>query len=252
VKARPALALCLAGALAGAGCGGGGDGGPLRVSAASSLQRAFAAYGATRSGGGAAFSFAGSDELAAQIRLGGRPDVFAAANTRLPEQLFAAGLVERPVAFAANRLVLAVPALRARVSSLAGARLPGVRLAIGARGVPVGDYARGALGRLGPAWSRAVLANVRTEEPDVAGIVAKLTQGAVDAGFVYATDVRGAGGRLRAVELPVSARPRVAYAAAAVRGSRHRARARAFVRGLLSGAGARALRAAGFLPPPVT
>ena len=38
-------------------------------------------------------SFAGSDELAAQIRQGGKPDVFAAANTKLPDELHAEGLL---------------------------------------------------------------------------------------------------------------------------------------------------------------
>ena len=41
-----------------------------------------------------------------------------------------------------------------------------------------------------PKQSEAILANVRSEEPDVAGITGKLTQGAVDAGFLYASDVR--------------------------------------------------------------
>ena len=54
-------------------------------------------------------SFGGSDELAAQIRQGVRPDVYAAANTKLPEELCAAGLLERPVRFAEERLVIAVP-----------------------------------------------------------------------------------------------------------------------------------------------
>ena len=54
--------------------------------------------------------FAGSDELAAQIRQGVKPDVYAAANTTLPDELHADGLVEKPVAFASNTLVLAVPA----------------------------------------------------------------------------------------------------------------------------------------------
>ena len=36
-------------------------------------------------------SFAGSDELAAQIQQGAQPDVYAAANTKLPDQLHAEG-----------------------------------------------------------------------------------------------------------------------------------------------------------------
>ena len=54
-------------------------------------------------------SFAGSDELAAQIRQGVKPDVYAAANTRLPDELYDEGLLGEPVEFATNELVLAVP-----------------------------------------------------------------------------------------------------------------------------------------------
>ena len=70
----------------------------------------------------ARFSFAGSDELAAQIEKGVRPDVFAAANTKLPDALYAKGLVEKPTVFAGNRLVLAVPADGAKVALAEGPR----------------------------------------------------------------------------------------------------------------------------------
>jgi molybdate transport system substrate-binding protein len=244
-----ALGLLTVGAALVAGCGGGGAP-TLKVSAAASLQTAFTRYGASFAPAHAAFSFAGSDELAAQIRQGVKPDVFASANTLLPAQLYAAGRLERPVDFAANRLVLAIPARGGQVRSLAGAGRPGAKVVIGSPTVPIGAYTRQVLARLGPATARGILANVRSQEPDVASVVAKLTQGGADAGFVYATDVRAAGGRLRAVELPARAQPRVVYAAAVVRGTGHPAQARAFVRGLLSGAGRRALLAAGFDPPP--
>src|SRR4051794_41216185 len=83
---------------------------PLTVSAAASLTNAFTAYGKQFPRADARFSFAGSDELAAQIEQGVKPDVYAAANTTLPDELFKKGLVDRPVVFAGNRLVLAVPA----------------------------------------------------------------------------------------------------------------------------------------------
>jgi molybdate transport system substrate-binding protein len=229
-----------------AGCGGGGgDGGKLTVSAASSLKEALPKYEPA-----ASYSFAGSDVLAAQIRAGARPDVFAAANTKLPDALFAAGLVEKPVVFAGNRLVLAVPAQATKVKSLADLEKPGVTIAAGSPSVPVGSYTRQVIARLPAARAKRVEGNIRSNEPDVSGVVGKLTQGAVDAGFVYATDVQAASGKLTAIQLPASLEPQVAYGAAVVKGTKHRAGAVKFVTGLLSPSGRAALMAAGFEPPP--
>ena len=255
-------ALLAAGALALAGCGGeeekepasgsGAEGGKpqLTVSAAASLKQAFTAYGQRFTEGSARFSFAGSDELAAQIEQGVKPDVYAAANTRLPDQLYDKGLVEKPMVFAGNRLVLAVPAEDAKVSSLRDLEGEDVDLAIGAKDVPVGSYTRTVLEKLPARRSEAILANVRSEEPDVAGITGKLTQGAVDAGFLYLSDVRGTAGQLEAIELPDDLQPSVAYGVAVVKGAREPEAAKAFIDGLIDGPGARALEDAGFDPPP--
>jgi molybdate transport system substrate-binding protein len=249
--ALPAAAGCGSGEDDGSTSGGDGDrGGDLVVSAASSLTDAFTRYGEAFDGGAVRFSFAGSDELAAQIRQGVKPDVYAAANTSLPDELHGEGLVARPVVFAGNRLVIAVPAGAATIASVADLAQPGVTLAIGSQDVPIGSYTRELLGRLGAARSNAILANVRSDEPDVKGIVGKLTQGAVDAGFVYVTDVAATGGKLSAIELPASLQPSVAYGAAVVTGAAHPQAARRFVAGLLHGRGAAELRAAGFEPPP--
>ena len=225
--------------------------GPERVivSAAASLKQALTSYGDGFDGGDVRLSFAGSDELAAQIRQGVRPDVFAAANVKLPDQLFEEGLVAMPVRFATNELVLAVPADGGAVASLADLATDGMTIAIGAEGVPVGDYTRTVLERLPAARSGAILTNVRSNEPDVGGIVGKLTQGAVDAGFVYRSDVEGAGGKLTAIELPDEVRPTVEYGVALVRGAKNPTGGQAFVDGLLEGAGARALQDNGFGPP---
>jgi molybdate transport system substrate-binding protein len=244
-------------ALAAAAGGCGGDSGtargerpPLVVSAASSLKPAFEAYARDFDEARPAYAFAGSDELAAQIRAGGRPDVYAAANSKLPDALHAEGLVGAPVPFATNRLVIAVPSGTAKVRSAEDLAASGTKVVIGAEGVPIGDYTRRVLGALPARTRAAVLANVRSEEPDVAGIAAKVAAGGADAGLVYATDVRASDGRLEAVPLPDRLQPEVVYEAAVVQGARRPAAARAFLEGLRSGAGARALRAAGFGPPP--
>jgi molybdate transport system substrate-binding protein len=247
-RPRPWPAVAAAAALAClAGCGTSHR--DLVVSAAASLKAPFERYGHQFQGSTTRFSFAGSDLLAAQIQRGVRPDVFASANLELPDTLHAQGLVDTPVAFASNRLVLAVPAGSAKVRALSDLSRPGVTVAIGAPGVPIGAYTRQVLGRLG-ARAAPILAHVRSQEPDVSGIVGKLVAGAVDAGFVYVTDVDAAHGGLRAIELPAALEPRVAYGVAVVRGAKHAAAARRFIAGLASGAGQRDLRAAGFGPPP--
>src|SRR4051812_39814814 len=163
-------ALIVAVVIALSGCGG--DDPHLTVSAASSLKQAFTAYRPAER-----YSFAGSDQLAAQIRAGARPDVFAAANTKLPNDLYAAGLVEKPKVFATNRLVMAVPP-GSKIDALADLARPGVKIATGSPDVPVGAYTRQVLGRLDPKLGDAILKNVRSNEPDVAGVVGKVSQGA--------------------------------------------------------------------------
>jgi molybdate transport system substrate-binding protein len=242
--------LVLLAALLLAGCGSGGDD-QLTVSAASSLKSAFTAYANDFDDATVRASFAGSDELAAQIRKGVRPDVFAAANTKLPDELYKAGLVEKPAVFAANQLVLAVPSDGA-VTSLDDLAQAGMTIAMGSESVPVGSYTRKVLAGLPAAQRDAILKNVRSNEPDVAGVVGKVATGAVDAGFVYTTDVKAAGGELKAIELPAELKPSVAYGIAVVKGAKHPEQARAFVAGLMRGAGRNALEAAGFLPPPGT
>lgn len=235
---------------AGTGGGGGGARPTLTVQAAASLTEALTACTKDYAPAKVRLSFAGSDELAAQIRQGAGGDLFAAANATLPAALATEGKVDAPVVFAGNELVLAVPAKGGAVSGLADLERPGdATLAVGSPSVPVGAYTRKALGRLPAAQRDAVLAHVRTEEPDVKSVLAKLQQGVVDAAFVYRTDVAATKGAVRAVALPAAVRPRVSYAAAVVTGTKHPDAARALLADLRSGTCGDALRAAGFLAP---
>jgi molybdate transport system substrate-binding protein len=250
------LLLLAAGALVLAGCGddatvsgGGSDKPQLVVSAASSMKDALTGCAPDFQDGEVRLQFAGSDELAAQIRQGAPVDVFAAASTKLPDALASEGKLEAPVEFASNRLVLAVPADGSRVASLEDLEQPGVKVVIGAEGVPVGDYTRAVLEQLGPQRSEAILANVRSNEPDVKGVVGKLTQGAADAGFVYATDVNATDGELKAIELPGELDATATYAAGVVSAAREPEAAEAFVDDLLAGGCHDALIAAGFSEP---
>lgn len=239
-------ATAIALAIAATGCGQDDAARPVVVSAAASLTEALRDCAPDD----ARLQFGGSDELAAQLRQGVRPDVFAAADTELPGQLADEGLLERPVVFATNELVLAVPRSGGAVGRIEDLERPGISVVVGAASAPVGRYTRTVLRRLGAARGRRVLANVRSEEPDVKGVVGKLAQGAADAGFVYRTDVAAADGRLRAIDLPRSLRPVVRYAAGVVAGARSPDAAQRFLEDLRSGGCADALAKAGFGPPP--
>jgi len=259
-RALVALGVMCA-ATAAAACGGsngGGSGGELRVLAASSLQEAFpqvaAAFAKENGGAKVSFEFAGSDELATQIEEGAKADVFAAASTKYPNALAGKGEVEKPVAFATNTLVAATPAGSSKVADLSALSSPGLKVVIGAAGVPVGDYTRQVLTALdaseGAGWSAAVMKNVVSEEQSVKSIVAKLTSGDADAGFVYATDVKAAGAKLTAIPIPAAAKPSATYPIAVVSSSGSKDLAGKWVDFVRSPAGQRILQAAGFGPPP--
>jgi molybdate transport system substrate-binding protein len=222
-----------------AACGGSDSDRPT-VFAAASLTEVFQELDPD-----ARFNFAGSDELATQLREGAEADVYAAASPRYPEELFAEGLVEEPRAFATNRLVLIVPAANdSGIETLGDLDREGVKLVVGAEGVPIGDYTREVLDRAG---ASDVLDRVVSEEQDVKGVVGKVALGEADAGFVYATDARAAGPDVRAIELPTAAAASadIRYLIAVVRGG-DRGAGEAFVDLVLGERGRAALAAAGF------
>src|SRR5258708_39697479 len=77
---------------------------------------------------GPKYSFGASSPLAAQITQGAPADVFASANTTIPDQLFAKGLVQKPVVFTRNRLVLVVPTSNpAGIHGIYDLRQPGTK-----------------------------------------------------------------------------------------------------------------------------
>jgi molybdate transport system substrate-binding protein len=224
----------------------------LVVSAASSMTEALEKCGpefGDAENGEVRLSFAGSDELAAQIRQGARVDVYAAANTRLPDELHADDLLEKPVEFATNEFVLAVPK-DSDIDSIDDLVKEGTTVVIGSESVPIGTYTRETLAKLPPGQEKAILGNVRSNEPDVKGIAGKLTQGAADAGFVYVTDVNATGGELKAIDLPAELEPRVTYGAGVVKKAAQAELAQSFVDGLTDGDCADALKDAGFGPAP--
>jgi molybdate transport system substrate-binding protein len=196
---------------------------------------------------GERYSFGGSNTLSAQIQQGAPADVFASANTTLPNTLFAKGLCSKPVVFTRNTLVIVVPTSNpAGIHSVYDLTRSGIKLVVAGSGVPVGSYTLQILKNMNV--SSAVLKNVVSQETDVREVLAKVALGEADAGFVYATDARTVPGKVKVVKVPAWAQPKVQYGICVVSSSSNKTDAQAFVNRVLAKAGQAKLLAAGFLP----
>ena len=231
----------------------------LTVLAASSLTAVFSRlarlFSAQEPDARLELSFAGTDTLAAQIEQGAPADVFAGASTKYSNHLVEMKLIEDPLPFCTNRLVVVTPPENpAHVTTLTDLGRPGVKVLIGAPSVPVGVYARRVLSNLdrvlGDGYSQRVMANVVSNEVNAESVMAKVRLGEADAGFVYSTDAVAAGETLRSIVVPDEAQAVAIYPIAVVRGSSEGPLAHRFVEFVFDPSAQRLLRAAGFGPAP--
>lgn len=142
-------------------------------------------------------SYAGSQELAAQIQLGAPADVFFSADSKQMETLVTTRHIakNRFLPIARNELTILVSKRAAKkVGGLRALSAPGLLLCMAAAEVSVGRYTRQALDKAkitcGEDWHVKVMANVRSFEPNVSAVVARIDLGEADAGIVYRTDAR--------------------------------------------------------------
>lgn len=185
------------------------EGGKLTVFAAASLKESFREIGREFDGVEVIFNFAGSNQLASQISRGAPADVFASANFRAIESARISD-PKRASPFAHNYLVILVPKDDARIRTYEDLANTGIKLAIAAKGVPAGNYAREFLDKTGGAYRDRVLNNVATEEENVRSVVTKVSLGEVDAGIAYKSDANPAD-KVRIVPIPPNLNVRATY-----------------------------------------
>jgi molybdate transport system substrate-binding protein len=182
----------------------------VMVFAAASLKEAFEAiateFEAAHPGSHVVLQLAGSQELRTQIENGAKADVFASADLRHMAALQTAGLVTKPTIFARNEPVVitpkANPAGLLRFEDLQKAK----KLIVGVDEVPIGRYTKQVLEKagkdLGETFVRGVEANVASRELNVRQILAKVSLGEGDAGFVYRTDAATVRDKVHVIEIP--------------------------------------------------
>jgi molybdate transport system substrate-binding protein len=214
----------------------------ITVFAAASLTDAFPAIDNSQR-----YSFGGSNALATQIGNGAPADVFASANTTIPAQLFARGIVDKPVNFTRNTLVIVVPKSNpARIRTVYDLAKPGVKIVVANSAVPVGSYTLQILRNMN--LTAKVTSNFVSQETDVREVLAKVALGQADAGFVYSTDAKAVPDRVAVIKMPAWAQPKIAYAMAVVSRSANKADAQAFIKKVLSKSGQATMLKYGFLP----
>ena len=134
----------------------------------------------------------------------------------------------------------------AHVKNIYSLTKPGVKVDVAAPRVPVGTYTQQILKNMNIA--AAVNANVVSQDPDVRTVLAHVTLGEVDAGFVYSTDAKTVPGKVKVIKIPAWAQPKVQYGICVVSKSANKAAAQAFIKLVLSKKGQAKLLAYGFLP----
>ncbi|MFF1957566.1 molybdate ABC transporter substrate-binding protein [Streptomyces sp. NPDC058220] len=218
----------------------------LTVLAASSLTDVFttagAAYEKENPGTKLTFSFAGSQELAAQVEQGAPADALVTADTKTMDGLKAD--TGTPTIIAKNRLVIATGEGNPdKIENLKDLADPDLKVVLAAPEVPVGRYSKQVLD--------AQKINVKpvSEEPNVRAVLSKVELGEADAGIVYETDAERAPDKVDAVEIPDAQNAIAAYPAATLKSSKNADAAAAFVAWLSGPEAQKILQAAGFQQP---
>jgi molybdate transport system substrate-binding protein len=226
-----AVVLGVATVLAAAACGGpssgsgsaGPSGGTLDVFAAASLTNAFGdlerTYEQRHPGWKVRLNLAGSDQLAAQIEQRAPADVFAAASPRYPEQLQGEKLLGRTTDFATNSLLLVTPRSNpAGIRTAADLEQGDAKVVVADPAVPLGAYTEDVLRNLGIDETRL---NIVSKEQDAEAVLAKVTAGEADAGFVYVTDALSRKAKLQEIGFPAPADATATYPIGIVSDSKH-------------------------------
>ncbi|WTW95292.1 molybdate ABC transporter substrate-binding protein [Streptomycetaceae bacterium NBC_01309] len=218
----------------------------ITVLAAASLTAAFneakEAYTKANKDQDVKFSFAGSQELAAQVKQGAPADVIATADTKTMDGL--TDQVNSPTLFAKNKLTIVVaPGNPKNIKTLADLARTDLTVVLAGPTVPVGRYARESLGKAG------VTVKPKSEETDVKAVLTRVRMGEADAGIVYTTDAKSAGDAVASVDIPDGFNVVASYPVAVIKDSKKQDPAAAFTQWLLTPAAQEILKKYGFAAP---
>jgi molybdate transport system substrate-binding protein len=191
------------------------------------------------------FDFATSAELANKLAQGAKADVFASADSAQMDTVVKADLASRdPVNFASNTLVIVTaPGDPKQLRSFADLAKPDVRVAVCQASAPCGAGVQHIEDDTG------VHLNPVSEDSVGAAVLARVTDGAADAGLVYLNDAHKAGDTVGTVRFPEADQAVNIYPIVALRNAAQPALAQKFVELVTGATGQQVLSQAGFAEP---
>jgi len=205
-----------------------------------------------------AFNFDGSQALRTQIENGAYADVFVSANKKQMNAVKNSGLMNNSsiTIFTKNKLSLIVPKGNpAKISNLSDLAKPGLKIVIGTKDVPVGDYALQIISKLGndsaygPDFKTKVLANVISQETNVNYVVTKVALGEADVGFAYVSDVtEELASKVDKIDIPDEYNIIAEYPLGILLESKYPAESQEFMNLVMSDEGKAAMEKYGFAP----
>jgi molybdate transport system substrate-binding protein len=140
------------------------------------------------------FNFDGVQVLRTQVENGAYADLFVSSSAKHLNALKAEDIINNSSisVIAKNRVALIVPKDNpGKIENLSDLAKPDIKIIIGAKDVPIGDYALQVLDNLekdptyGSEYKNKVLSNIVSEETNVNYILSKVGLGEVDAGFAW-------------------------------------------------------------------
>lgn len=204
------------------------------------------------------FNFDGSQILRTQIDNGAYADVFASANTKQMNALKNEGLMNNSSIsiFTKNKLSLIIPKNNpAKIHNLTDLAKPGLKIVIGTKDVPVGDYAQQIINKLGndsaygPDYKKKVVANIISQETNVNYVVTKVALGEADVGFAYVSDItEDLATKVDKIEIPDKYNVIAEYPMGILKQSKYPAQAQEFINLVKSDKGMAVLVKYGFGP----
>lgn len=204
------------------------------------------------------FNFDGSQVLRTQIENGAYADIFVSANAKQMNLMKNEGFMNNSsiTVFTKTKPVIIVPNDNpAKIQNVSDLAKPGIKIVIGTKDVPIGDYTLQILAKLandsiyGPEFRKKVMTNVVSNETNVNYVTSKVALGEADAGIAYKSDItKDMAAKITKIEIPDKSNVIAEYPMGILKQSKYPVQSQEFMNLVESDKGMAVLEKYGFEP----